>query len=42
MTVPDNAEPVLTLVATVNPDDLGIVGKVIVELTDIVPTEYPL
>ena len=41
MTVPDNAEPVLTLVATVKPDDLGIVGSVIVELTDIVPTEFP-
>jgi hypothetical protein len=37
--VPDNAEPVLMLLGTVNPDALGIVGNVMVELTVIVPTE---
>ena len=39
--VPDSAEPVFILVGVVNPEALGIVGNVIVELTDIVPTEYP-
>jgi hypothetical protein len=36
--VPDNEDPVFMLVGTVNPDERGIVGNVIVELTDIVPT----
>ena len=37
-TAPDNAAPVLMLDGTVKLEDLGIVGSVIVELTDIVPT----
>jgi hypothetical protein len=39
VTVPDIADPVLTLDETVKLEDRAILGNVIVWLTDIVPTE---